>query len=360
MSVPNEDYIKTYETDGDANFAITFPVQLDASQNAKDIMVYYAEKGGSPVDITSSCTISGKTVITGTAYPETDPVSIVTIVRWPLLIQSSRYKYGKVFNPTQFEKDLDYLMFCLHRLNGEINRTFRAPITDGDIDLVLPNREDRAGHGIAFDATGDNVIPSDSTVANCTPFIETLLDDADAETARETLEVYSTDEIDTDIKALLDQSVKTTDTPEFAGLDLYDGETDADRNISFASDADILWDESEDKFVIGKPINSNVVIRHYKYSIGVWDMNTDASVSINLSGLEGAIGIVGVVIINDAGTTKYPLEKAGDWSYAGSTLTLNRDTSGFFDSTSYEETEAGPSLPYNRGNVLITTYSTIY
>jgi len=52
----------------------------------------------------------------------------------------------------------------------------------------------------------------------------------------------------------INQDVKTTASPTFAGLSLKQA-TNADRNIEFASDADILWDESEDTFLINKKLN---------------------------------------------------------------------------------------------------------
>lgn len=343
MSVSSEDYIDRYETDGDPDFNITFPVQLDAGQNAKDIKVFYAYV----------------VVTTGTTYPVTTPASIITITRWPELTQSSKYKYASRISLTQLETDLDRIIFCLHRLNGEINRSFRAPITDGDIDLVLPNREDRASHGIAFDATGDNVIPSDSTVANCTPFIETLIDDEDAETARGTLGVYSKDEIDVNV----DQGVKKTDTPEFAGIKLYDGDTDADKNIGFASDADILWDESMDEFVMNKPLNTTgiktdgITLKTKVIEIGDWNMDLSSSLDIPLSaGLLAKIRTINVLIRNDDDIyrfnllTPYAGAVIGDCNIdlSNNWLTLSRRSSTFLDSTNYDSTD------YNRGWVTIT------
>lgn len=54
--------------------------------------------------------------------------------------------------------------------------------------------------------------------------------------------------------SFIDQDVKQTATPRFNGVQLYNGSSNVDKNIEFASDADMLWDESLNRFVLNKAL----------------------------------------------------------------------------------------------------------
>ena len=72
----------------------------------------------------------------------------------------------------------------------KLNRTLRQPVTDVSDIGELPSASDRANKYAAYDASGDPIASSGPTGDSSIPvsaFIETLLDDADAATARTTL-----------------------------------------------------------------------------------------------------------------------------------------------------------------------------
>lgn len=187
MSVSSTDYSDRYETDGDDEFAITFPVQLDSSRNAKDIKVFYRNSAGVETDITSLCTIAGLIVTTPSAYAATTPASIITLIRWPALLQESTYARGSNFNAAQFEKDLDRIVYMLQRLDGDINRSFVTPITDDEVDLTIPAIEERPNTVLGFDADGLPICYAGVPAVPATDFMATVLDDTTADEAQATL-----------------------------------------------------------------------------------------------------------------------------------------------------------------------------
>ena len=72
-----------------------------------------------------------------------------------------------------------------------VDRALRFPLTDlSTLDPEIPNSMARAGKYLAFDASGLPIASTGPTGASTIPvssFIEGLLDDGDAETARATL-----------------------------------------------------------------------------------------------------------------------------------------------------------------------------
>lgn len=187
MSVESEDYLDRFETSGTDEFTITFPVQYDAGGNAKDIKVYYRNSAGLEDDITDDCTIAGLVVTTPSAYAATTPASIVTLLRYPDLKQLSVYTSGSKFPASQFQSDIDRLMFVAQRLDSKISRGLRTPVTDDDVDLTLPNKDERASTVLGFDATGAPMASAGIPSVPATAYMATLLDDVDADEALATL-----------------------------------------------------------------------------------------------------------------------------------------------------------------------------
>ena len=112
----------------------------------------------------------------------------LTVYREVELKQKVDLRNGDKYDADKVENMGDYIMAAVQQVKENISRTVRIPITDdSDIDLVYPPQEERAGHSTSFDATGKNMIVSDRDLIGCTPFMETLCDDPDAATARETL-----------------------------------------------------------------------------------------------------------------------------------------------------------------------------
>lgn len=91
---------------------------------------------------------------------------------------------------SQIELPLDRLTVIAQRIRNLVTRTLRQPDADPADAAVLPNKVDRASKYLAFDASG-NPIASSSAVPTSTvsSFMDTVLDDADAATARTTLKV---------------------------------------------------------------------------------------------------------------------------------------------------------------------------
>ena len=94
---------------------------------------------------------------------------------------------------SQIELPLDRLTVIAQRLNSRISRTLRQPDGDpADIGMV-PDSVTRASKFLGFDALG-NPIAAAGVTAGLNPvsaFADTLLDDANAETARNTLQIGS-------------------------------------------------------------------------------------------------------------------------------------------------------------------------
>ncbi len=157
---------------------------------------------------------SGADVVFGTA-----PASTVTIVVYsdPMQEQALDLVEGDELPVESLEISLDRLVLMVRRRADIDNRSLRQPDGDSaDID-TLPTKVDRASMYLAFDADGNPVATAGtSSDLVATPFIETLLDDADAATARATLDVPSTSEavLDTIVDAKGDLIVATAaDTP---------------------------------------------------------------------------------------------------------------------------------------------------
>lgn len=94
------------------------------------------------------------------------------------------------FYPEVYERTFDKQTRMLQQTRTTLDRCLKVQETDYTDDLELPTAEDRANKFLAFDADGDpiassaSIDPDDITVS---AFAETLLDDANAAAARETL-----------------------------------------------------------------------------------------------------------------------------------------------------------------------------
>lgn len=117
---------------------------------------------------------------------------LLTIRRVVDLVQETDIRNQGEYFPELHEDTFDYARMVDLQQQDEIDRSLKFPETeDGDTDLAtLPPLEDRKNHVLGFDNDGRPIAVvelEDSVLA--TAYIETLLDDADAPTARETLGV---------------------------------------------------------------------------------------------------------------------------------------------------------------------------
>jgi len=113
----------------------------------------------------------------------------LTIIRDPDILQPADYPANDRFPAATHEEALDRATMILQRLKDLIDRSFR--LSDGDvsgISLILSNLG--AGKLIAVNSAGtgiESIAAADVDLATVSAFIQTLLDDADADAARTTL-----------------------------------------------------------------------------------------------------------------------------------------------------------------------------
>jgi len=94
---------------------------------------------------------------------------------------------------SQIELPLDRLTVIAQRTRSLVTRALNQPDSDPAAIATIPNKVTRASKFLAFDANGDP-IASDGGISSSVPvsaFMQTVLDDADAATARATLKVGS-------------------------------------------------------------------------------------------------------------------------------------------------------------------------
>jgi len=114
----------------------------------------------------------------------------ISIVRNIPLTQTSDIRNQGDFYPEVHEDTFDKLVMQIQQMQDTLDRSLKVQTTDYTDTLVLPAVADRASKFLAFDSSGDpiatdTVIPSGAYTI--TAFAETLLDDANAATARATL-----------------------------------------------------------------------------------------------------------------------------------------------------------------------------
>lgn len=138
-------------------------------------------------------------------------------------------------------------------------------------------------------------------------------------------------------------------------LELIENTTNSDANIRFATDANLLWDESEDEFYMNKSLKvddgietDGTKLKTKVITIGDWDMDLTPSVTLSTSSYE--IRIVLVIIRQDSDASRVNLEyiqagsQGGYWNINGSgDLVLTRNAGGPFDNASFNATS------FNRG-----------
>ncbi|MEQ8505169.1 MAG: hypothetical protein RIB80_07570 [Rhodospirillales bacterium] len=173
---------KQYVADG-VQTLFTFPFPIF---KAADLEVFLNEElQESGFTVTGAGADLGGEITFDTA--PTTGVSI-TLRRRLTIARQSDFQESGAFRARVINDELDFLTAALQQLADDTRRSLQLSPTDPDAVLTLPDKTTRGGTFLAFDAEG-NPIAGISTPGN-TPvsdFISTLIDDADAVTARGTL-----------------------------------------------------------------------------------------------------------------------------------------------------------------------------
>jgi hypothetical protein len=112
----------------------------------------------------------------------------LVVIRDPVPVQLQDYTPGDRFPAEALERQLDRLTMLAQRLLDVAVRTLRVSDVDGPVGRLPPVAE-RVSRFLAFDAAGNPMVAA-GTSANLGPvsaYINTLLDDVNAATARTTL-----------------------------------------------------------------------------------------------------------------------------------------------------------------------------
>lgn len=169
-------------------FAVPFP--FFASTELQVIERNNATGQETPRTLTTHYTVAGGNGSTGTVTAVTAPPSTVT---WTIRRNTARtqlidYLTGDAFPADTHERGLDRLVTLIQDIDEELSRCLQASRADPSAIPRLPSAVDRASRYLAFDAAGLPVAaltpPAGAVVS---PFMSTLLDDADAAAARATL-----------------------------------------------------------------------------------------------------------------------------------------------------------------------------
>jgi hypothetical protein len=102
--------------------------------------------------------------------------------------RTSGWTDGQALTATALNAEFARKWIALQQLRRDINRGLRLPIVDPEGGLELPDAGARASKFMAFNGSGE-VIAAEGSIGGVpvSPFIATLLDDADAAEARDTL-----------------------------------------------------------------------------------------------------------------------------------------------------------------------------
>jgi hypothetical protein len=182
--ITNMKYSDSYSgMDATGPYPITFSVILDDGGNASDIKVSVTDSLNATTDITATCTITGLNVYTAASYDDTNTI---LIYRDPALTQPYDIEANSPPKSRAVQKALNRLLFLIHKLAFSYDRSMKVPAGEPEPD-ALPDASDRANKYLAFDADGQPMAGTDPTGYPASPFMATVLSDADAAAARVTL-----------------------------------------------------------------------------------------------------------------------------------------------------------------------------
>lgn len=104
------------------------------------------------------------------------------------LVQDTDIRNQGAYFPDVIEDQFDKLVMIDQQQQDEIDRSIKVPASEDSTGMEVPAVEVRAGNLFGWDADGDPIATSAGVnTALVTPFMETVLDDANAAAARATL-----------------------------------------------------------------------------------------------------------------------------------------------------------------------------
>ena len=175
-------------------FPFTFPIGAEGDLVVKERVTatgvtalqvltthYTVTKSGTNFD-------NGGNVVMVTAPAATDTL---IIARDTTQTQSTDLIYGDPHDSEAYEDMVDRNTLMIQELQKQVDRCLKIPDTDADgLGVEFDNSIDRALQYAGFDAAGKAIAAATfAAYGAATPYIQTLLDDANAATAAATLEV---------------------------------------------------------------------------------------------------------------------------------------------------------------------------
>lgn len=112
---------------------------------------------------------------------------ILVIRRVVDITQETDIKNQGTYYPESHENAFDHMVMISQQLKDELSRSIKVAETDDPLTFTLPTSTERASTFLAFDADGEPIASPGETSVPVSTYIETLLDDTDAATARATL-----------------------------------------------------------------------------------------------------------------------------------------------------------------------------
>lgn len=161
-----------------------YPITFNFTNNSQ-IKVTIRDANGTESNLNQTSgqySVSGNNVTTNSNYNNTDTVLLWRDVD---ITQTTDFINNDALDAEILESALDKLTMISQQIWEKYQRNLYIPLTDPSAEMELPTKTERANKVLSFDANG---LPDVSLGAeNISSYMETLLDDADAATARSTL-----------------------------------------------------------------------------------------------------------------------------------------------------------------------------